>query len=74
MLKSFRFFWVATILCAGCAKRAAMYQKAKVGWLPLSTMCSSEVAGLVEAEARSLPRHDSWPCGTSWKSSSPALG
>src|SRR5712672_1578315 len=28
MLKSFRFFWVATILCAGCAKRAAMYQKA----------------------------------------------
>ena len=28
MRKSFCFFWVAALLCAGCAKRAAMYQKA----------------------------------------------
>ena len=26
--KSFRFFWVAVVLCAGCAHKAAMYQKA----------------------------------------------
>lgn len=25
--KSFRFFWVAVILCAGCAHKAVMYQK-----------------------------------------------
>ena len=28
MRTSFRFFWVAAILCTGCAKRAAMYQTA----------------------------------------------
>jgi hypothetical protein len=28
MRKSFRFFWVAAILSAGCAKKAAMYQRA----------------------------------------------
>lgn len=26
--KSFRFFWVAVILCAGCAHKAVMYQRA----------------------------------------------
>ena len=26
--KSFRFFWVAVVLCAGCAHKAATYQKA----------------------------------------------
>ena len=26
--KSFRFFWVAVVLCGGCAHKAAMYQKA----------------------------------------------
>ena len=26
--KSFRYFWVAVVLCAGCAHKAATYQKA----------------------------------------------
>jgi len=26
--KSFRFFWVAIVLCAGCAHKAATYQRA----------------------------------------------
>jgi len=39
--RSFRFFWVAVVLCAGCAHKAATYQKVtglKVGRLPLPIM------------------------------------
>ena len=83
--KSFRFFWFAVVLCAGCAHKAATYQKAtglsegESGQASLEyntpeKVCSSEAAGLVEAEAQFLPRRDSWPCGTSWKSSRQASG
>ncbi len=97
--KSFRFFWVAVVLCAGCAHKAATYQKATglsegesgqassayyapVAHLRMSgagggggaVLAAPRLAGLVEAEAQFLPRRDSWPCGTSWKSSRQAPG